>query len=253
MDILANLKKSLELYGKNFVQVFLATLITALVSGITFGLLAGPLLGGLFVFLRKTIDGEKPELGEIFSRFDKFLPTFLVILITFLVGLVISVIGGIPVIGRLFSLAAGSLVSLISFMAIGYVIDKDLSPVDAIKRSLQAFFTEPLAVWIYSLAIFIIGGIGALFFFFPVVFTMPFGVIGAVLAYNELSAREPGALNLEKVDKKTRRTVVLVLVGLLLAGLIFKAVGFSGGSRRAGSGLTGKILSTVTGRKVDID
>lgn len=137
----------------------------------------------------------------IFSRFDKFLPTFLVILITFLVGLVISVIG-IPVIGRLFSLAAGSLVSLISFMAIGYVIDKDLSPVDAIKRSLQAFFTEPLAVWIYSLAIFIIGGIGALFFFFPVVFTMPFGVIGAVLAYNELSAREPGALNLEKVDKK---------------------------------------------------
>jgi len=253
MDILANLKRSLELYGKNFVPVFLATLITALVSGITFGLLAGPLLGGLFVFLRKTIDGEKPELGEIFSRFDKFLPTFLVILITFLVGLVISVIGGIPVIGRLFSLAAGSLVSLISFMAIGYVIDKDLSPVDAIKRSLQAFFTEPLAVWIYSLAIFIIGGIGALIYFFPVVFTMPFGVIGAVLAYNELSAREPGALNLEKVDKKTRRTVVLVLAGLLLAGLIFKAVGFSGGSRRAGSGLTGKILSTVTGRKVDID
>ena len=133
MDILANLKRSLELYGKNFVPVFLATLITALVSGITFGLLAGPLLGGLFVFLRKTIDGEKPELGEIFSRFDKFLPTFLVILITFLVGLVISVIGGIPVIGRLFSLAAGSLVSLISFMAIGYVIDKDLSPVDAIN------------------------------------------------------------------------------------------------------------------------
>src|SRR5690554_911992 len=158
MDILANLKKSLELYGKNFVPVFFATLITALVSGITFGLLAGPLLGGLFVFLRKTIEGEKAELGEIFSRFDKFLPTFLVILITCVAGFVISIIGAIPVIDKLFSLAAGSLLSLISFMAIAYVVDKDLGPVDAVKRSLQSFLTEPLAVWIFSLAIFIISG-----------------------------------------------------------------------------------------------
>ena len=184
MDILAKLKKSLELYGKNFIPIFLATLITALVSGITFGLLAGPLLGGLFLFLRKIIDGEKPELGMIFSRFDKFLPTFLVMLIAFLAGFVISIIGAIPVIGRLFSLAAGSLFSLISFMAIAYVVDKDLGPVDAVKRSIQSFLTEPVAVWIYSLAIFVISGIGALFFFFPLIFTMPFGVIGATLAYN---------------------------------------------------------------------
>lgn len=255
MDILANLKKSLELYGKNFVPVFLATLITALVSGITFGLLAGPLLGGLFVFLRKTGEGEKPELGVVFSRFDKFLPTLLVILISFVAGLVISIVGEIPVIGKLFSLAAGSLLSLIAFMAIAFVVDKDLSPVEAIKRSIQAFLTEPLVVWLYGLAIFIIGWIGAFFFFFPVIFTMPFAVIGATLAYDELSAREPGALNLEKVDKRTRWAVVLVLAGLILAGLIFKAGGSSSSSRqsRAGSGLTGKILSTVTGRKVDID
>ncbi|NLY89954.1 MAG: hypothetical protein GX085_10150 [Firmicutes bacterium] len=254
MDILAKLKKSLELYGKNFIPIFLATLITALVSGITFGLLAGPLLGGLFLFLRKIIDGEKPELGMIFSRFDKFLPTFLVMLIAFLAGFVISIIGAIPVIGRLFSLAAGSLFSLISFMAIAYVVDKDLGPVDAVKRSIQSFLTEPVAVWIYSLAIFVISGIGALFFFFPLIFTMPFGVIGATLAYNELSAREPGALNLEKVDKKTRRIVILALAVLLVAGFIFRAGGFSGGSRRSGVGssLTGKLLSTVTGRKVDI-
>lgn len=255
MDILEKLKKSLELYGKNFLPVFLATLITALVSGITFGLLAGPLLGGLFLFLRKIIEGEKPELGMIFSRFDKFLPTFLVMVITCLAWFVISIIGGVPVIGKLFNLAAGSLLSLLSFMAVGYVVDKDLGPVDAIKRSFQSFLTEPLTVWLYSLATFVIGGIGALFFFFPVVLTMPFAMIGATLAYNELSAREPGALNLEKVDKKTRRTVVLALIGLLLAGLIFRAVGFSGSSRhsRSGSGLTGRILSTVTGRKVDID
>ena len=253
MDTLANLKKSLELYGKNFVPVFLATLVTALLSGITFGLLAGPLLGGLFLFLRKTIDGEKPELSVVFSRFDKFLPAFLVMLIAFLAGFVISVIGAIPVIGKLFSLAAGSLLSLISFMAIAYVVDQDLGPVEAIKRSVQAFLTEPLAVWIYSLALFVIGGLGSLFFFFPVVLTMPFAVIGATLAYNELSPREPGTLNLEKVDKKTRNLVVLVLAGLLLAGLVFKAVGFSGGSRRAGSSLSGRILTVVTGRKIDID
>ena len=58
MDILEKLKKSLELYGKNFLPVFLATLITALVSGITFGLLAGPLLGGLFLFCAKPLTGE---------------------------------------------------------------------------------------------------------------------------------------------------------------------------------------------------
>ena len=185
MDIVANLKKSFELYAKNFVPVFLATLITALVSGITFGLLAGPLLGGLFVFLRKTSAGEKPGLGVVFSRFDKFLPALLVMIIAFVAGLVISIIGEIPVIGKLFNLAASSLLSLIAFMAIAFVVDKDLGPVDAVKRSIQAFLTEPLMDWLYSLAIFILGGSGALYFVFPVVFPMPFAVIGASLAYNE--------------------------------------------------------------------
>ena len=49
MDILEKLKKSLELYGKNF-PGFSRYLITALVSGITFGLLAGPLLEGFPLF-----------------------------------------------------------------------------------------------------------------------------------------------------------------------------------------------------------
>lgn len=259
MNILANLKKSLALYGENFVPVFFATLITAVLSGITFGLLAGPVLGGLFVFVNKIMEGEKPELKEIFSRFDKFLPTLVVILITGLAWFIISIIGAVPVIGMLFRLAAGSLLALVSFMAIAFVVDKNLGPVDALKRSLQSFLTEPLTVWIYSLAIFIISSIGTLFFIFPAVFTLPFGIIGATLAYRELSSREPAALNLQNLDPKTRRTVILSLAGLLLLGLIFSVKGsfLGSGQSRIQSSLTGKmtgkILSVVTGRKVDIN
>jgi len=254
MDIWANLKKVLESYSKNFAPVFLATLMTAVLSGITFGLLAGPLLGGLYIFLRKTMEGERVELKEIFNRFDKFFPTLVIVLITFLAGFIISIIRAIPLIGLLISFAASSLLALVSFMAIAFVVEKDLSPVDAIKRSLQSFLTEPLMVWLYSLAVFIISCIGALFFVFPVVFTMPIGVLGATLAYKELSSREPAALNLENLNKKTRQTVIFSLIGLLLLGLIFSVSGFFRGSRssRAGSSLTGKLLSVVTGRKVDI-
>jgi len=254
LNILANLKKGFALYGKNFFPVFFATLITAVLSGITFGLLAGPVLGGLFVFVHKIMEGEKAELKEIFSRFDKFLPTLVVILITGLAWFIISIIGAVPVIGKLFRLAAGSLLALVSFMAIAFVVDKGLSPVDALKRSLQSFLTEPLTVWIYSLAIFIISWMGTLFFIFPVVFTLPFGIIGGTLAYRELSSREPAALNLKNLNKKTRRTVILSLAGLLLLGLIFSVGGsfLGSGQSRTRSSLTGKILSTVTGRKVDI-
>jgi len=254
LNILANLKKGFALYGKNFFPVFFATLNTAVLSGITFGLLAGPVLGGLFVFVHKIMEGEKAELKEIFSRFDKFLPTLVVILITGLAWFIISIIGAVPVIGKLFRLAAGSLLALVSFMAIAFVVDKGLSPVDALKRSLQSFLTEPLTVWIYSLAIFIISWMGTLFFIFPVVFTLPFGIIGATLAYRELSSREPAALNLKNLNKKTRWTVILSLAGLLLLGLIFSVGGsfLGSGQSRTRSSLTGKILSTVTGRKVDI-
>lgn len=255
MNILANYKKSFTLYGKNFVPVFLATLITAVLSGITFGLLAGPLLGGLFVFVGKTIEGEKAELKEIFSRFDKFLPTLAIIILTGLAWFIISIIGAIPVIGMLFRLAAGSFLTLLSFLAIAFIVDQDLGPVDALKRSLQSFLTEPLTVWLYSLGLLVISWMGTLLFIFPVVFTLPLGIIGATLAYNELSTREPAALQLRNLNPKTRRTAILSLVGLLVLGLIFSVRGsfLRSGQSRIQRSLTGKILSTVTGHKVDLD
>ena len=53
MDIQANLGRIFDLYRKNFLVILGATFLTFLLSGLSLGLLAGPLNGGLIILCLK--------------------------------------------------------------------------------------------------------------------------------------------------------------------------------------------------------
>ena len=198
MDIQQNLRRIFELYFKNFLVLFISTLLTLILSCLSLGILAGPLLGGLILICLKLLRGEETDFKEIFSHFDQFLPTLIITILSGLVSFLISIIGAIPIVGWVFSLAVSPALFLVSLMAIAFVVDENLNLREAINKSVKSFLTDPPMVWIYSLILGILSSLGAFLFIVPVVLTAPLGVIGAALAYQVLSLREPGTLKLEK-------------------------------------------------------
>ena len=62
MDLGKALQKSIDLYLKNFGVLFLAGLVVAILSMVTIGILAGPLVGGFILLIQKLIGEKKQNL-----------------------------------------------------------------------------------------------------------------------------------------------------------------------------------------------
>jgi MFS family permease len=236
LDIGKNIQQSINLYLKNFGVLCLAGLVTVLISAFSFGILAGPMIAGLLALSFKLLRGEKGEFNEIFAHFNKFVPTFLLVLMLAVVWILTSVIGFIPLIGFLFQLAVGPALFLIFMLAIALVVEKDLKPLDALKQGLNYFLTNPLMNWLYSLVIGILAGVGGIagailgaIFIFIMPFISPFFVlagcaitfpvlsVGMALAYQELSAKTD-AIPM-KIEKQTLQIVGIVVACLFVLGL----------------------------------
>ena len=82
MDIQQNLRRIFELYFKNFLVLFISTLLTLILSCLSLGILAGPLLGGLILICLKLLRGEETDFKEIFGHFDQFLPTLIITILS---------------------------------------------------------------------------------------------------------------------------------------------------------------------------
>ena len=221
MDIGKSLQTSLDLYLKHFGILFLATLIGAIITAVSFGILAGPVCGGLLLLGLNLLRGSTGEVREVFQHFDKFLPTLLVTLIFILAILVVSVIERIPLLGFLFGILVGPLLGTLYFLTLGLVIKDDLPPLTAFHQSLAWLHRKPLSIWLYSLLVSFLAGLGAFACFIPVILTMPFGTAGMAVAYHELSRQivDPNRLLERESFGRTMRIVGIVVAILFIIGL----------------------------------
>ncbi len=190
MDLGKAIQKSIDLYLKNFGVLFLAGLLVAILSAVTIGIIAGPLIAGFIVLVMKLDRGEKAEVGEIFAHFDKFVPTLLIAIICLVIPMII---GLIPIIGLLFGIIAGPIINLIFYAAIAFTVEKNIEPVEAIKKGYACFMTNPGMNWVYSFVISLLSGVGVVACIIGVILTIPIGTIGMTIAYQELSAKVDNA------------------------------------------------------------
>lgn len=185
MDIGKNIQKSIDLYTKNFAPLFLAGLIASLLSTVTLGILAGPLMGGFVVLCLKFIRGGKGEFNEIFA-FDKFVPTLLVMIVIMVPYLILAMI---PFVGQLVGLVVGPFISLLMVSALAQVMEKNAAPVDAVKQAIDIIKGSnnlPM-VWVYGLVMGILSAVGVIACGIGVFATMPLGTIGMAMLYEELT------------------------------------------------------------------
>lgn len=181
-----------NLYKNNFSTLVLAAVIGLVLSTVTVGLLAGPMIAGLVIMtlqlLRKV--EPRPGAGRIFRGFDYFLNAFLFIVVWGIVILIGSFILALfPVIGQLLSLFF--LYAAQAFLMFGMflIVDKELNFLPATRESIQIVKTNFWPFFGLSAIASIIGSIGAVAFGIGIVLTIPIQVCILAVAYQEIFGR----------------------------------------------------------------
>ena len=178
-----------NLYKNNFTPLVLAALIALVLSMVSIGILAGPMIAGLIIItlqlLRKT--EPKPEAGAVFKGFSYFLPSFLFTVIWGIAIMIGSlVLGWFPIIGQLLSLFFIYVAQAFLMFGLYLIVDRQMGFWPASQESIQ---TVKANFWpFFGLAAIasIIGSIGALAFGIGIVLTFPIQICILAVAYQEI-------------------------------------------------------------------
>ncbi len=175
-------------FQKDIMMYGLTVLVGGLVSSITLGILAGPIMLGVLKAARKQEKGEKVQISDAFSMMSKFMPSFLLtitagaayVAIMILYGLFIFILGAIKlgfcicIIHPFFiTVFLAALIVGQVFLVLGYllILYDDKSFTEAIKGSInfiKSNFPKSLEILVslFICSLFgivpIVGGIAAL-------------------------------------------------------------------------------------------
>ena len=178
-----------NLYKSNFGTLVLASIFVVVISAITAGLLAGPMLAGLALVTLQLLDrkGPAPEAGKVFKGFDYFLQSFLFVVVWGIGILIGSVIlGSIPVIGQLASIAFAYAAQAFLMFGMFLIVDRGMDWLPASTESINIVKANFWPFFGLSAVAGIIGSIGTIACGIGVVFTIPIQGCILALAYREV-------------------------------------------------------------------
>ena len=182
------------LYKNNFGTLVLASVIALVLSTVTVGLLAGPMIAGLVIITLQLLRREepKPDAGRVFRGFDHFLNSFLFVAVWGIAILIGSfVLALFPVIGQLLSLFFIYAAQAFLMFGIYLIVDKQMNFRPASRESIQTVRTNFWPLFGLSAIASIIGSVGAIAFVIGIVFTIPIQACILAVAYQQIFG-EPG-------------------------------------------------------------
>ncbi|HEV8487012.1 MAG TPA: zinc ribbon domain-containing protein [Blastocatellia bacterium] len=176
-----------QVYKENWLLMSLATLLGSFLGSVTLGILAGPLLMGLYRIALKTMRGERPEMGDLFNWEGRFLHAFLLALICALVYGGVASIGHNSSVGTLLGLVATPFLTMILALAMPFILERKVDVLAAINEVGRLVFSrDTLMWWIVGL---VFSGLITLGFFgcgVGVFLTVPWIVSSAAVAYRDI-------------------------------------------------------------------
>ncbi|MDP6490160.1 MAG: hypothetical protein QGH42_12665 [Kiritimatiellia bacterium] len=179
-----------DLFKENIGPLILVSLVAQLLAGVSFGILAGPMMAGLALVTLRLVDKQgKPEVSTLFEGFGFFLQSFLFVLVW----------SAIMLAAYLLALATcGILIPVISVggLFIGALIM--FAPYLIVEKKM-AFWPASMASWAmvkpniwpllgYFLVVSMIGSAGSAVCGIGVIVTMPIAWCMYAVAYRELTA-----------------------------------------------------------------
>lgn len=159
------IKEGFEIYKNNLGVLILSSLIAFVLTGLTLGILGGPMIAGLIGIVLKLRDGQQPppSVGDVFQGFQNFLPSFLFFIVWGLILLVGTLIlSFIPCLGQLLSICLALAASTFLMFGLFLIVDKNMDFWPASMASIDTI--KPTFFPYLGLAVVagIIGNIGSL-------------------------------------------------------------------------------------------
>ena len=144
------LEKGFNLYKENIATLILASAVAILLSVATLGILAGPMLAGVFFITLGLFDktDPKPEAGSLFKGFNYFLNSFLFVIVWGVAIIVASfILSIVPCIGQLASLFIAYAVQAFLMFGLLLIVDKRMEFWAASMESLNKVKTNFGPAW----------------------------------------------------------------------------------------------------------
>jgi hypothetical protein len=135
-----------RVYKENALLMSLATMLVFIIGFGTLGILAGPMLMGLYRMAFKTMKGERPEMSDLFNWQGRFLQAFLAFLIY------AAIYGGISGIGRgamttFLQFVVMPMLTMLLGLAMPMILDRRVDIAAAINDIGKRIFTKDALLW----------------------------------------------------------------------------------------------------------
>jgi len=186
------IEEGFHLYKNNFTTLVLASVIALVLSTVTFGLLAGPMIAGLIVVTLQLLRKKepRPDAGRVFRGFDYFLNSFLFFAVWgFVILLGSFILALFPIIGQLLSLFFVYAAQAFLMFGLYLIVDKQLNFGPASRESIATVKTNFWPFFGVSTIASIIGSIGVVAFGIGIVLTIPIQACILAVAYQEIFGR----------------------------------------------------------------
>jgi hypothetical protein len=174
-----------QVYKENWAVMSTATLLAAVLGTLSIGILAGPMLMGLFRMAFKTMRGERPEIGDVFNWQGRFLQAFL----AFLVFVVVT--GGLLKAGGFFLvlslIVVGPLAAIGLALVLGLIIERNMDIAPAINQVAGTIFTrDAIMWWVVGLVFYTLSGAGMIGCLLGSLITVPWMISASAVAYRDV-------------------------------------------------------------------
>jgi uncharacterized protein involved in cysteine biosynthesis len=200
------IKEGFEIYKNNLGILILSSLIAFVLTGLTLGILGGPMFAGLIGIVLKLRDGQQPPptVGDVFQGFQNFLPSFLFVIVWGLAIIVGSLIlSFIPCLGQLLSICLTFAASAFLMFGLYLIVDKKMDFWSASMVSIEKI--KPTFFPYLGLAVVagIIGNIGSLACGIGAFATMPiyFTIISVVYRDVFSNGQTPPAQPIQEIKQ----------------------------------------------------
>lgn len=176
-----------QVYKENWAVMSVAALLAGLLSIASLGILAGPLLMGLFGMAFKTMRGKRPEIGDLFRWQGRFLQAFLIALIFAVIHLALGGLGNNSAFFSLLNLAATPLLSVMLGLTIPLILEGSMDVANAINRVAKLVFSRDAFMWwVVGLVFSAITSGGVLACGVGVFVTLPWMISSSAVAYRDV-------------------------------------------------------------------
>ena len=183
--------KGFEIYKQNLGILIPAGLVAVLLSAVTVGILAGPMMVGLILIVLRLLDGAepKPAVGDVFKGFSYFANSFLFCLVWGLILFVANlVLAFIPCVGMILSYALSLAVGTLIMFAPFLIAERNMAFWPASMESLNAVKPQVFPLLGLYVVASLIGSVGAILCGIGIVATLPITACILAVAYREYMA-----------------------------------------------------------------